>query len=137
MLLNKGQILKVEKRKFKELEVPELGGALRLASLSAGCGMRLKEASKLELNERASAVIMFSSCIVDEKGEAVFSEDEALKFVELISIETMNLLIHQIFVLSGRVTEKPKAVANGVEAAPEVPPENPSAAAPSSSSPTA
>lgn len=137
MLLNKSQILKVERRKFKELEVPELGGALRLASLSAGCGMRLKEASKLELNERALSVILFSSSIVDEKGEAIFSEDEATKFVELISIETMNLLVQEILALSGRGRTKLTAVANGVEAAPEVPPENPSAAAPSSSSPTA
>jgi hypothetical protein len=128
MLLTKGQILKVEKRKFRDLEVPELGGQIRIASISAGCGLSLKELGAKGDSQREMALVMFGSSIVDEHGAPMFDSDTASQFLNMISIETMNQIVGAITELS-----RGKPSANGAEVAGA----NPSVAAPSASSPSA
>jgi hypothetical protein len=130
-VLNKAQALKVERRKFKDVDVPELGGQLRLASISAGCGLRLKDLEMGEAgdkNQREGTLAMFETSIVDEDGKPLFTAEEAEQFLSTISTETLGLIVSAITSLSGKA-----AKTNGVE----VPAANPSAAAQSGASPTA
>ena len=129
-LLTKEQALKVERRKFRDLDVPELGGTLRVASISAGCGLRAKELDGSAAEQRLTSLAMFESCIVDENGRPMFSAEEAAAFLESISVETLSLILSAITELSGKPKSKS---ANGAE----VPAGNPSAAAPSASLPSA
>lgn len=122
-VLNKEQALKVERRKFRDLDVPELGGALRIANVSAGCGLRLKELTAeatlegREVDQRAMTLAMFASSIVDEGGRPLFDEREAEQFVDRISAETLGAIVSAITALSR--TGK----ANGAEAAEAGPPQ--------------
>lgn len=137
MLLTRDQLLKVEKRKFKVLEVEELGGSIRLASLSAGAGIAI---NRLQLgggggDQREMSIVMFESSVVDDKGDPLFDHDSAGAFLDRISAETMRLIATEITALSGRA--KP-VVANGATGpAEETPAANPSSGSLSESLPTA
>lgn len=142
MKLTKAQILAVGKRRTKDLEVPELGGEITLTNLSADAALTLKELARTgEGTTREMTVVMFSTCILDETGEAMFSPEEAAALSKKISVETLNLLISEISELSGRklpgmlVVQGGAVVQNG--ATQEAAPVNPSVAAESVSSPTA
>ncbi len=140
MRLNREQMLKVEKRKFKDLEVAELGGDLRIASLSAGAALRLRELG-IETGLATAgaygemAVTLFSSSIVDDHGIAMLDEAAAKEFIGRISTDTMSLLVTEIMKLSGK--DKPQVIVSNGAAGSEAPAANPSAAAQSASSPTA
>jgi hypothetical protein len=133
MLLNRDQMLKVEGRKFKLLDVPELGGQIRIASLSAGCGLKLKALgeSKPDDSDRQMALAMFESSIVDAAGAPMLDAQAAESFLNAVSPEAMTLIVQEITALS-----RSKVPANGAESA-EVPLGNPSVAAVSGSSPSA
>jgi hypothetical protein len=134
MLLTKGQILKVERRRYRNLFVEELGGEIRIASISAGCGLDMKELAG-KATSRELAMPLFTSSIVDENGAPMFDDEEAARFLQAISVETMNFIMGAITDLSGNAL-KAKASENGAAGA-EVPAANPSSAAQSESSPTA
>jgi hypothetical protein len=138
MRLTREQMLKVEKRKFLDLHVPELGGEVRIASISAGAALRLRELG-IETGIATAgaygemAVTLFSTCIVNDKGLSELDEAAAKELIDRISTDTMSLLVTEIMKLSGK--DKPQVVVakNGAEGS-EVPAGNPSEAAPSASS---
>lgn len=81
-LLSKEQILKAKDRKYRDVEVKSWGGKVRIQAMSgeardaldemlyaSGKGARLK-------NFRATYL---SFCIVDAKGDLVFSEDDVVE----------------------------------------------------------
>lgn len=129
MLLTKGQMLKVEGRKHKDIDVPELGGQVRVTNISAGCGITLKEIADKGGSQRDMALAMFTSCVVDEKDDPMFDEAEALAFIAKISSETLSLIVSEITALS----RSAKSAANGAE----VPAGNPSSATQLAPSPSA
>ena len=127
MLLTKEQILKVEGRRFKTIEVPELGGSLRIASLSAGASLKLKQLGDTD-DQRAMALVMFKGSIVDEKNAPMFDAEATEAFLDAISVETLGFILGEITSLSAR-----KKGTNGAEVAET----NPSSAVLSVSSPSA
>lgn len=133
MLLTRDQILKVEGRRHKDIEVPELGGTIRVMSVSAGAGLELKLIGDADNDRRGIAVTMFADAIVDDQNNPVLDQESAKILVQKISIETMNLLIREILALSRSPEKK---VENGAAAA-EAPIANPSEGSPSASSPSA
>lgn len=81
-LLNKEQILKAEDLPFRDVEVPEWGGTVRIRTMSAMEGMEfwkiLDAAGKAgggaaEQHLRERTLIM---TIVDESGKRVFAEED-------------------------------------------------------------
>lgn len=144
-LLNKEQVLSVKGKLYKDIDVEELGGQIRVSSMSAGAVLDLKEAGvSLESTTRKLAVVAFASCIVDEQKEPLFDQEEAAKFIDTISVDTMRFITNEIMRLTaksqGKDLEKKvdAAIKNGAAAdAVETPTENPSEAARSDASPTA
>ena len=83
-LLTKDQILQADDRGFKDVDVPEWGGTVRLMAMSAAerdsfeAGMldnKGKSDSKKLLNFRSKFI---ASCIVGENGERLFSAGDVV-----------------------------------------------------------
>lgn len=108
--------LAVKNRKYGEVELPELGGSLRVASLSAAKSLEAAElnAAKArgdDVNAKLMRLLIRGG-VVDDNGDQLFASDAELeKFLDRISIDTMNLIVGGITGLM----EKPKdAKANAV-----------------------
>jgi len=96
-LLKKEQLLRKSKRTFKDVDFPELGGSIRVASLSAGSSillnaLRTREA-KGEDVKREMMLALIQGSIIDENGQAMFDEASALEFFEVISLDGFNRLM--------------------------------------------
>jgi hypothetical protein len=93
MLLSKEQALKVSKRTFVTIKVPELDGELRLAPLAAGPAMALQalneRKSKGEMVVQELMLLLIEKSLVDEKGDPLFDTASAREFLERISLDTM------------------------------------------------
>ena len=83
-LLTKDQILDADDRGFKDVEVPEWGGSVRLMAMSASerdsfeasmLDNKGKSDSKKLLNFRSRFI---ASCIVGENGERLFSAGDVV-----------------------------------------------------------
>lgn len=82
-LLTKGAILEAEDRKFKDVDVPEWGGSVRIAVMSAEARDRY-ESSLMEMQQDGTATKnlenirakLVSACIVDENGKTMFTYKE-------------------------------------------------------------
>jgi len=81
-MLSKASILAVKDFTYKDIEIPEWGGSVRVRGLSAA------ERDKFEMeagvnndlvNMRARFI---TTCIIDENGESLFSQKEATKIGE-------------------------------------------------------
>lgn len=98
--LTADEALKVPNRRFGEVAVPELGGVLRLGSLSAESALQmldLKEKGELNKdNSRDLLLFMIKEVVVDENGGSLFTEEQAKKLVTRISMETMVDLTEKI-----------------------------------------
>lgn len=79
MLLNKDAILSKDDSKHIDLEVPEWGGTVRIATMSGFARDRF-EASVLgkngSLNHSNIRAKLVAACLVDDKGELMFSEKD-------------------------------------------------------------
>jgi len=102
MLLNRQQILKVSKRVFTQVGVPECGeGAeLRLASLAAGPALAVnalkdREAKGEDVN-RQVMLILLESAVVDEEGKPFFDAATAAQFLDTVSQETLMQVVNAI-----------------------------------------
>lgn len=81
--LTRQQILEADDRKFEIVEVPEWGGTVRLGSMQAINRDRYEIAygkAREEGSERSIRATLVSACIVDEKGETLFTEDDVIEF---------------------------------------------------------
>jgi hypothetical protein len=142
-LLTKAQALRVEGRLFKEVFVEELGGDLRLGSLSAGAALQLKEMGvEIGAASKKLALVVFASSIVNEKNEPLFDEEEASKWIDTISVVTLRFIIGEVMSLTAKTKGISKEAGKQLEQAsngatePEAPLPNPSKAAPSDASPS-
>lgn len=81
-LLTKEQIFSKEDKKYKEVEVPEWGGTVRVTVMSGGDkdrwegGLLGKNGNINYTNMRAK---MVAYCCVDENGKRLFSDDDIIK----------------------------------------------------------
>jgi len=79
MFLTKQQITEAQDRKFVEVEVPEWGGTVRLASLNADDAVE-QEALVRKSKEGVPAVnpltTLLAASIVDSEGNRLFSQSE-------------------------------------------------------------
>ncbi len=96
-LLSKEDLLKKSKRTYKDVEIPELGGTVRVASMSAASSIalnaiRARQAKGEEVNGELM-LAMVQGSIVDEQGEQMFSDTDAAAFFKVISVDTFNLLM--------------------------------------------
>lgn len=73
------QILDAEDRKFKDLDVPEWGGTVRISTLSGKARDRF-EGSILNkqggVNHQNIRAKLCAACLVDEDGKLMFTENE-------------------------------------------------------------
>lgn len=97
MILTRAQALQVSKRSFVTINVPELDGDLRLASLSAGPSLLLNDfKDRMAKGEagvgREMMVTLMEMAVVDESGEQLFDHASAAAFLDRISPETMQLI---------------------------------------------
>lgn len=80
--LSKEDIFKSEDSKTEELDVPEWGGKVRIATMSGYARDRFeasiigKSGGVNAINIRAKLV---AACVVDEKGNLMFSDDDLMK----------------------------------------------------------
>jgi hypothetical protein len=97
--LTADQALKVEFRRYGEIDVPELGGTLRLASLGASAAlelMELQEAAKSGKNQRQLMLFLIKNTCVDPEGNPLFDDAQASKLLERVSVATTTLLIEKM-----------------------------------------
>lgn len=91
------EALKLEGRKFKDLEVPELNGTLRLAELPAGRSLEFKHMqdrrAKGEDLERKQMELLLASALVDAGGKPLLDAKTAGKFIDAVSFSTLNLIV--------------------------------------------
>lgn len=96
-LLTKDQLLAVKGRRVVEIEVPELGGRVRLASPTASAAIALRalhlRAEKGENVEEEIAVTMLSCALVDADGKPLLSASDARAWIEGAAIETVTRLM--------------------------------------------
>ncbi len=81
-MLTKEQILKAQDLPFKEVEVPEWGGTVRVRTMTAG----ERDAFEASIYEQTDSGMKFNRdhfraksvarCLVDEKGERLFADKE-------------------------------------------------------------
>lgn len=100
MILTKDQALKVSKRAFANIFIPELDGELRLASLSAGKAAVINFLrAKIDAGEgskREFLIACVQAAVVDENGEQLFDTASAAKFVDTASIDAVLLIANSI-----------------------------------------
>lgn len=102
MNLTKQQAMKVSKRNFVDIHVPELDGTLRLVSFSAGAVIVAQAlAKRAEAGEdvnREISMHFIQSAIADENSELMFAGDSdgANAFYGRISLDTLSLLIKAV-----------------------------------------
>lgn len=102
MNLTKQQLMKVSKRTFVDIDVPELDGKLRLVSFSAGAAIEAQALSKRsaagEDVTRAIMMHLIKSALADENSELMFAGDDAgaAAFYDKVSLETLSILIKAV-----------------------------------------
>ncbi len=103
MVLTREQALKVSHRVFKVIDAPELGGELRLASLSAGASLAFNSLNarkdKGEDVAREQMLLIIEQAIVDEKDQSLFDAASAAQFLSTVSLNTLTLIMTETFSL--------------------------------------
>lgn len=91
--------------KYTEVDVPEMGGAFRLRTLSSAKVMELTERFGLDANKKPSELLHIAAhllvdCWVDEEGEQVLSQDDVDGIFDM-PLAALNRLADAIFELNG------------------------------------
>lgn len=109
MFLTAEQALKVENRRFGEVEVAELGGKLRIASLSADAALRLGELKKDDkAGDRQLMHFLVREACVDGAGAPLFSEQQVVDLLGRVSIDAATALVESISSFIGEGLAKRK-----------------------------
>lgn len=77
--LTKQDIINAPDRVFDEVEVPEWGGKVRIASFTADQALRYGDVQRLRSEGKSSQnplTLMLVMCIVDENGNQLFDEKD-------------------------------------------------------------
>ncbi len=103
MILTREQALKVTGRVFKNIEAPELGGELRIASLAAGAALAFSALNdrkeKGEDVAHLQMLLIVQHAIVDEKDRPLFDAESAARFLDSVSLSTLTLVMNETFAL--------------------------------------
>lgn len=99
--LTADEALKVPNRRYGEVDVPELGGKLRLGSLSAEAALKMLELQqgKAEggaVDPRVMMHFMLRHVCVDLAGDMLFTDEQATQLINRISMETVTDLVEKI-----------------------------------------
>jgi hypothetical protein len=97
-LLTADQALKVEHRRFGEVELTELGGTLRIASLSADAALQLGELKKKggDTNEREMMHFLIRNACVDGVGAPLFTAAQTTELIGRMSLDSASTLVEKI-----------------------------------------
>lgn len=98
MVLNKEQILAAQGRATVEIQVKELGGAVRLRAPSAGAVYRYRDLQdqidKGKANELDAMLYVVKHAIVNDQNQVLFQDDDgARQFIEAVSLETLQVVV--------------------------------------------
>jgi len=102
MAMTFDQMMKLEGRRFETLLVPEIGGEVRLAELSASRSLEFKklqakrEREKDDGLERQQMICLLVGAIVDDQGTPVLDDKKAAKFLDAMSFQTLQLIVSKI-----------------------------------------
>jgi hypothetical protein len=106
-MLNKDQILKLCDLRIKEIDVPELGGTIRIRELTLeDAGRIYAEIQDYPERERGYQDIFraVASSIVDEKGELMFTTEEVASLGKRFS-DAITRIYNEIILLCGGKNE--------------------------------
>lgn len=102
--LTREQILSAQGRRYGEVDLPELGGKVRVASLPAA---KLFAYQKLQRRREAGedveqemTLLLLSGGCVDENGAPLFDRESATALLEVLSVEAMTKLVSAISALT-------------------------------------
>jgi len=122
-VLTKEQILQAKDLPTKEIEVPEWGGSVMVRGLT-GTERDKFEASCLMGQGKNMQVVMrdlraklVAKCVVDEKGERLFSDAEVAVLGQKSAV-ALNRVFTEAQSLSGLTEEEVKGLAEGLDGAP-------------------
>jgi hypothetical protein len=118
MLLNRDQILKAEDLPFRDIEVPEWGGTVRIRTMTGGerdafeklIYVKAKD-GEVEFDNENYRAKLLSFSIVDENGTRMFSVDD-VKVLGAKSAKVINRLADIARVLSGISKEEAENIKN-------------------------
>jgi hypothetical protein len=111
-LLKLEEALQVKGRKFDTVELPELQGELRVASLTGGRALEFHELqariAKGETGlERKVMSVLLQGGVVTEDGAPFFNEKTASQFIDKVSFRTVETVAVKITQMMS--AEKPKS----------------------------
>ena len=99
--LSKEQILAASRTRFRDIDVPELGGKLRVRTLSAAASTkaeelqeRLKAGEKVQLQMLGHLLV--SAIVHPETNERLFSDEDATLLLESLDMQSVASLIPKI-----------------------------------------
>lgn len=105
MILTREQALKGTKRTFENITLPDLDGELRLASISAGTGFRIRSlqarAAKGEDVERELVLAFILGCIVGTDDAPLFDESSASQWLDTASPGLIQALVNRAAKMAG------------------------------------
>ena len=96
------EALELKGRAFEDVEVPELGGKLKLASLPAGKALEFKDLATRpdkanDKTERRQMIILLTGGVVNPDNSPFFADDKAAgKFIDRVSFVTLQAIIKKI-----------------------------------------
>lgn len=79
--LTKEQILAADDRRYEVVDVPEWGGTVRLASMTAKDRAEFDEVKAENKDSIRLMPLLLVSCLVDEQGERIFALDDVPAFL--------------------------------------------------------
>lgn len=134
--LSREAALAVSKREYADLEVPELGGTLRISGVSASLIVKVQELNAAarkagDTTNLSLFMLVLENCVVDGEGKPLFDGPSAKSFFDSITMQTvlsiMDAVPGDVFKSSiARAKAESAAKEAGlavVEAAPPVPSE--------------
>jgi hypothetical protein len=118
--LTKEQILAAQNRRTTDVEIPELGGTLRVRAPSAAWNFRAKAMKKrLEKGEEVELELMaemLEAACVDQKNKPIFDREGAKAALDAMDIETINKIVsafHELAAPKAKTAPAPAAASGG------------------------
>jgi len=118
MLLNKDQILKALDLPFRDVDVPEWGGKVRVSTMTAAARDSFEQSiyetidGKPVLKHENFRAKLLSRALVDENGERLFGEDDF--DVEALGAKSAKI-IQQLFDIAQELNGTSKAAQDAIE----------------------
>lgn len=111
MLLSKDQILSANDLPYRDVEVPEWGGSVRVRTMTGGerdafeASIYDRDGDRIELNRIDFRAKLLSKVLVDEKGQRLFS-DKDIAALSGKSVKAINRLFEVAQEINGLSKEE-------------------------------